>query len=304
MFRITSRRMFLLASLTSVALLAGCKTDQQKALEQAQSQAATTNAPQQVQYIDKNGNTVTTIVQPPNSGQPPFITTTTQPAPGTHPQATAPVISPANESVLSAQQAAQYPASTTESNSASSAAKAPAHETPAPPLQLTVPAGTEIAIRINQNINVKHSVAGEHFSGEVVEPISLNGAVVIPRGTPVSGRVDESHRRGHFKGRSVLELRLTSMTLNGYEYPLDSHDNVRTRRGKGRRSTGLISGFTGAGMIIGGVATGGVGLAIGGAAGAGVGTLIAGTTGNRDLDIPAESVMHFRLADDLVVQSP
>ena len=291
-------------SFLAIALLAGCKTDQQKALEQAQSQAATTNAPQQVQYVDKNGNTVTTIVQPPNSGQPPFTTTTTQPAPGNHPAATAPVITAANESVLSAQQAAQYPASTTESNSASAAANAPAHETPAPPLQLTVPAGTEIAIRINQNINVKHTVAGEHFSGEVVEPISLNGVVVIPRGTPVGGRVDAAHRRGHFKGSSILELRLTSMTLNGYEYPLDTHDNVRTKKGKGKRTAGFIGGLTGAGMLIGGVASGGVGLGIGAAAGAGAGTLIAGTTGNRDLDIPAESVMHFRLADNLVVQNP
>jgi hypothetical protein len=57
-------------------------------------------------------------------------------------------------------------------------------------------------------------------------------------------------------------------------------------------------------MIIGGVATGGVGLAIGGAAGAGAGTLIAGTTGNRDIEIPSESIVHFRLADDLVVQNP
>jgi len=303
MIRFTPLRLLLLSSLMSIAVLAGCKTAQQKALEQAQSQAATTNAPQQVQYVDNNGNTVTTIVQPPNSGQPPFTTTTTQPAPGTHPAATAPVISPANEAVLSAQQAAQYPASTTESNSASAAASAPAHQTPAPPLQLTVPAGTEIAIRINQNINVKHTVAGDRFTGEVVEPISLNGAVVIPAGTPVAGRVDAAHRRGHFKGSSILELRLTTMTLNGYEYPLDTHDNIRAKRGKGKRTAGFISGLTGAGMIIGGVATGGVGLAIGGAAGAGAGTLIAGTTGNRDIDIPAESVMHFRLADNLVVQN-
>src|SRR5471030_727936 len=70
MIRPTSLRMLLLGSLMSFALLIGCKTDQQKALEQAQSQAATTKAPQQVQYVDKNGNTVTTIVQPPKSGQP------------------------------------------------------------------------------------------------------------------------------------------------------------------------------------------------------------------------------------------
>ena len=306
MIRNASLRLLLSGSLISITVLAGCKTQQQKALEQAQSQAATTNAPQQVQYVDNSGNTVTTIVQPPNSGQPQYATTTTPPAPGTHPAATAPVITPVNEAVLSAQQSAQNPAPNSQdlSNSPGQAmGVASTNGTPPPPLQLTVPAGTQIAIRINQNINVKHTVAGDRFSGEVVEPISLNGVVVVPRGTPVSGRVDESHRRGHFKGRSVLELRLTSMTLNGYEYPLDTHDNVRTKKGKGKRTAGFIGGLTGAGMIIGGVASGGVGLAIGAASGAGAGTLIAGTTGNRDIDIPAESIMHFRLADNLVVQS-
>src|SRR6202000_1164647 len=71
---------------------------------------------------------------------------------------------------------------------------------PPPPLQLTVPAGSELAIRVNQNISVKHSHAGEHFSGEVVEPVVRGGAVVIPKGTPVVGRIDEAHRRGHLTG--------------------------------------------------------------------------------------------------------
>ena len=76
----------------------------------------------------------------------------------------------------------------------------------------------------------------------------------------------------------------------------------RPKRGKGKRTAGFIGGMTGAGMLIGGLATGGVGLAIGGAAGAGAGTLLAGTTGNRDIVIPAESVLHFKLADDLAIQ--
>jgi hypothetical protein len=157
---------------------------------------------------------------------------------------------------------------------------------------------------VNQRIDVKHAVPGEHFTGEIVEPVMSNGAVLIPRGTPVRGRIDEAHRRGHFKGSSVLELRLVSMTLNGNEYGLDTHDTVRSKKGKGKRSAGFIGGLTGAGMLIGGIASGGVGLAIGGASGAGAGTLLAGTTGNRDIVIPAESVVHFRLADQLVVQNP
>jgi hypothetical protein len=43
-------------------------------------------------------------------------------------------------------------------------------------------------------------------------------------------------------------------------------------------------------------------MAIGGLAGGGAGTAAAGLTGNRDIDIPAESIVHFKLADDLIVQ--
>ena len=50
--------------------------------------------------------------------------------------------------------------------------------------------------------------------------------------------------------------------------------------------------------------TGGVGLVVGGLVGGGAGTAAAGMTGNRDLDIPAESIVHFKLADDLAVQAP
>jgi hypothetical protein len=56
-------------------------------------------------------------------------------------------------------------------------------------------------------------------------------------------------------------------------------------------------------MLIGGVASGGAGLLIGGLAGGGAGTAAAGLTGNRDLDIPAESIVRFRLADDLTLQA-
>jgi hypothetical protein len=150
---------------------------------------------------------------------------------------------------------------------------------------------------------VKTTPAGAHFDGEVVEPWQdASGRIILPQGTPVGGIVDESHRRGHFKGASVLELRLTSLTLNGTQYPLETHDLTRTKKGKGKRSTAFIAGGTGLGMLIGGVATGGVGMAIGGAAGAGAGTALGGLTGNRDLDIPSESIVRFRLADDLTLQ--
>ncbi len=78
-----------------------------------------------------------------------------------------------------------------------------------------------MTIRINQHISVKTSRAGDRFDGEVVDPVvGESDRVVIPKGARVGGVVVQSHRRGHFKGSSILELRLTSLTLNGTRYRL------------------------------------------------------------------------------------
>jgi hypothetical protein len=275
------------------ALFAGCQSKQDAAIEQAKKQAAATGQPQQVVTVDKNGNTTTTTVQPPAPGQTvQAVTTTVTPASNV----------PANTPAVAGQAA---PAATDQA-----AASNPSAATPVPggnpvivPADVQIPAGTPLSIRINQHLSVKSSREGDHFDGELVEPVlGANDRVIVPKGTPVGGIVAASHKRGHFKGASILELRLTSMTLNGTRYPLDTSSLTRTKKGKGKRSAAFIGGTSGLGMLIGGVATGGTGLLIGGLAGAGAGTAAAGLTGNRDIDIPAESVVHFKLADNLVVQ--
>lgn len=316
----TSAAAFALATV----FLLGCKSKQDAALDLARQQAAATGQPQQVVSIDKNGNTTTTTVQPPLPGQNGQAITTTV-TPGSPNTAAAPgyqAVPPANvpgyqaSAGVPANSAAATPSAVTPYGAAPYR-QTPAHSgyqpqtqaaTPggAPivrPADVSIPAGTSLAIRINQHISVKTSRAGDHFDGEVVEPVAdTNNRVVVPRGTPVSGIIDVSHRRGHFKGSSILELRLTSMTLNGTRYPLDTRDLTRTKKGKGKRSAAFIGGGTGLGMLVGGVASGGVGLLVGGLAGAGAGTAVAGLTGNRDIEIPSESIVRFRLADDLVVQ--
>jgi hypothetical protein len=256
-------------------MLSGCKSKQEQALDQAKQQAATTGQAQQVVSVDKNGTTTTTVVQPPAAGQKNEVITTT----ATPPTAGAPVPAPSEPKVSAVPQP------------------------PPAPVSVSIPAGTTLAIRIDQRISVKTSRAGDRFTGEIVDPIlASDNSVLVPKGALVGGVVDVSHRRGHFKGRSTLELRLTSLTLNGTLYPLTTRDLARTKKGKGKRSTAMIGGGAGLGMLVGGVATGGVGLVVGGLVGGGAGTAAAGLTGNRDIDIPAESIVHFKLADDLVVQ--
>jgi hypothetical protein len=291
----------------AVMMLAGCKSKQDAALDAAKKQAAATGQAQQVVSTDKNGNVTTTTVQPPAPGQTAQATTTTvTPAAGVAPNA------PATAPGTPGQPVAAGQVDSTGQPVAAGQADASGQPVPAPapggapivrPADVSIPAGTNLMIRINQHISVKSSRAGDRFDGEVVEPVlGQNDSVVVPKGAPVSGVVVESHRRGHFKGSSILELRLTYLTLNGTRYRLETRNLTQTKKGKGKRSAAIIGGGAGAGMLIGGIATGGVGLLVGGLVGGGGGTLISGLTGNRDIEIPAESIVRFRLADDLVVQ--
>lgn len=152
-----------------------------------------------------------------------------------------------------------------------------------------------LSIRMNQGIDVKHAQSGETFSGTIVNPVNVEGDTVIPAGSTADGVVLHAHKRGHFKGASVLQLTLTGLNVNGQHYRLDTSSLTRTKKGKGKRTAAFLGGGTGLGMLIGGVASGGVGLLVGGLAGAGAGTAGAAFTGNKDINIPAESVVSFKL---------
>lgn len=269
----------------AMLVLTGCKSKQDEAVDTAKQAAAATGQAQQVVTVEKNGTTTTTTVQAPVPGRAGQAITTTV-TPGI---AAVPAVAPPG---------------------AGGVGPGAAPVTPVPgggpvirPADLTIASGTTLMVRINQHISVKTTRVGERFDGEIVEPIvDGSGREVVAKGTSVGGVVDASHRRGHFRGASLLELRLVSMTLNGQQYRLETRDLTRSKKGKGKRSAAFIGGGSGLGMLIGGVATGGVGLLVGGLAGAGAGTVAAGLTGNRDLEIPAESIVRFKLAEDLVVQ--
>ena len=280
-----------------VAMATGCKSKQDEAIDQAKKQAAATGQAQQVVSTDKSGNVTTSTVQPPAPGQTAqAVTTSVAPAPGGVP-ANTPATVPGAPAV------APVAPGQVDASGQPVTAPAPGAAPIVRPADVNIAAGTNLTIRINQHISVKTSRAGDRFSGEVVDPVvGDNNQLVIPKGSPVSGVVVASHRRGHFKGSSILELRLTYLTLNGTRYALDTHDLTQTKKGKGKRTAAFVGGGTGLGMLVGGVATGGVGLLVGGLVGAGGGTALGGLTGNRDIDIPAESIVRFKLADNLVVQ--
>lgn len=172
---------------------------------------------------------------------------------------------------------------------------------PPPPRPVIVPAGTVLTIRTAEALGSKNSQVGTAFTGSVATPISIGGKMVIPNGSPITGTVKQAKKAGRFKGAAVLALTLDSVTVKGHQYNIETEPFDQTSTGKGKRTAGMVVGGTGAGAAIGGLAGGGKGAAIGALVGAGAGT-VGAATGNRDINLPAESALSFKLTQPLTLK--
>jgi hypothetical protein len=166
---------------------------------------------------------------------------------------------------------------------------------------LVVPAGTVITVRLGETLSSKGSQPGQPFSATVANPIQVDGKTVIPAGATATGTVVAAHAAGKFKGASLLQIKLNSITVGGRQHPIETSSVARSEKGKGKRSAALIGGGAGAGALIGALAGGGKGAAIGALVGGGAGTAGSAYTGNRDVTLPAESAVSFKLEAPLEV---
>ena len=167
---------------------------------------------------------------------------------------------------------------------------------------VTVPAGTVITVRLGETLSSKTSEAGQGFSATVAQPVQVNGEAVIPSGSTAHGTVVAAHPLGRFKGGALLEVRLNSVNVNGSDMNIRTSAVARSMKGKGKRSLVMAGGGAGLGALIGGLAGGGKGAAIGAVAGGGAGTAGAAFTGNKDIVLPAETALTFKLTQPLEVK--
>jgi hypothetical protein len=173
-------------------------------------------------------------------------------------------------------------------------------EMPAAPTVL--PVGTTLTVRLGQAIGSKISQTGESFSATIAHPVQVGGKTVIPSGSSATGTVVDAKPLGKFKGGAVLQVRLDSINLHGTDVAVQTSALTRTAKGKGKRTAVMAGGGAGLGALIGGLAGGGKGAAIGAIAGGGAGTAGAAFTGNKDIVLPAESALSFRLEQPLEIK--
>jgi len=151
------------------------------------------------------------------------------------------------------------------------------------------------AVRLVDALNTERSQTGETFSATLDQPLVMNGRVVAPQGSRVTGRVREAISSGRLKQPASITLRLESVQSSAGRVPLDTQDLTIKEGSHTTRNVVIIGGSAGAGAVIGGVLGGGKGAAIGAATGAGAGTLAAFLTGKKEIALPSETQLTFNL---------
>jgi hypothetical protein len=158
-----------------------------------------------------------------------------------------------------------------------------------------LPEGTDIRVRLDQDLGSNTSNAGDTFQATVADDVIAHGQPIIAKGARADGTVVDAKALGKFKGGALLAVRLDRVHTRWGSYPVETSSIERAEKGKGKRSATMIGGGAGLGALIGGLAGGGKGAAIGALAGGGAGTAGTAFTGNKKIELPAETLLTFKL---------
>ena len=174
-----------------------------------------------------------------------------------------------------------------------------------PPKEAKVIAsGTEIQIRTNETIDSDNASAGQLFSAEVTETVNdVSGGAAIPAHSPAKLLI-LSKSEGHVSSPDLV-LDLDSVTINGRVhrvYTAELKESNAKGLGKNKRTAEMLGGGAAIGSLVGAIFGGGRGAAIGAGTGAGGGFFTQLLTRGKQVKVPAETTLHFRLERPLVLE--
>jgi hypothetical protein len=172
---------------------------------------------------------------------------------------------------------------------------------PPPPVNVTIPSGTALAIRLVDSIDSEKNQIGDTFHATLNGPLSVNGSVAVPAGSDVQGHLVDVKSAGKFAGQSEVVLQLDSVTSGGQTYNIQTDQYKKQGSSRGKNTAEKTGVGAGIGALIGALAGGGKGAAIGAAAGGGLGAGSQTISKSQQIKLPSETILNFTLQAPVTV---
>jgi len=170
---------------------------------------------------------------------------------------------------------------------------------------LVIPIGADLVVRTSGAIDSTKSYEGQTYSASIAENVlDTAGNVAVPAGSSAQLIVRKISHGGAIHSPEVV-LDLYSVSVGKKEYGVISSDVKETNRkgfGANRRTAETVGGGSALGALVGGVFGGGQGAGVGALAGAGGGLITQVFTRGKEVHVPAESVLKFRLEKTLLLE--
>lgn len=269
---------------------------------------AATPAPIQQAYPAQPGSQYTGEPQAfAATGPAPAPVTAAQPAPALLPRQPASTLPPTESTYAPVQTASARPERVSTEGDDSGIVT----DVPARPYEL--PAGTVLKARLDVALGTEGTPIGSPFNAELLADAGHAGAVLLPSGSVLHGRVTAAHGGRRITGGAALRLQPQSVTLpDGTSFPLhatladvegseivhvNSEGTVQQKTDV-KATAAVIGGVTGVAAVTGAVIGGGVGAVVGAGIGVGVGAVVWLKQDNQ-AHLPAGTTLYFALDEPL-----
>ena len=171
--------------------------------------------------------------------------------------------------------------------------------------EYTLPAGTELEVRLTTALSSDSSGVEDRVEGQVTTAVSQAGTVVVPEGSVLKGDVTAVEASGKVKGRARLAMRFRSLTIDGHDEPYAvALDMSRLAPATKKADAAKIGIPAAAGGIIGGIIGGKKGAITGVVVGGGAGTAVVLTTAGEEIELPAGTVLTMTLDQPVEIRVP
>jgi len=168
---------------------------------------------------------------------------------------------------------------------------------------VTVPAGTDLLVRMIDSVDSDKNHVGDKFRASLEQDFVVDGVVIAPKGADVYGRLSEATEAGHIQGKSQLKLELTDISIHNRLQPIMTGDYEVSGKSRGSDTAKKVGIGAVAGTVIGAIAGGGKGAAIGAGVGAGAGGAVQVLTKGEQVHVPSETLLDFRISQPFTVSA-